>query len=113
MPSPASIALTETRGDTWSFIVNLQDETTGLPINISGRTYSMQVRSSSESSTIKASYTCTVTDAANGRIECVCSPTVTATLKIGQYVWDFQQNISGSLATLFTGTLNVLGDVTR
>lgn len=113
MPSPAFHHLTETRGDTWSLVVNITDETTGSPVNITGRTYALQVRSSTESSTVKAAYTCTVTNAANGQVTCTCPSSTTKNVKIGEYVWDFEQTISGSPSTIISGTLTCLGDVTR
>lgn len=113
MPAPASWNLEETRGDTWSFVANLKDETTGSPINITGRTYAMQVRPSTESTVLTAEYTCTVTNALNGRVECVCASSITKHVKPGQYRWDFQQTISGSPTTLVGGVLTCDGDVTK
>lgn len=114
MPSPASLALVETRGDVWSLVVKLKDQTTGNPINITGRTYRMQVRASSESTSITATYTCTVTDAANGTISCTCPSSTTTNVKPGDYVWDFEQMVSGSSPkTILSGTLVCKGDVTK
>lgn len=112
MAQPADQDLTITRGDTETLVVTIQDDA-GAAINITGRTYRAQIRSSQDSTTIKASFTCTVTSGANGQVTCVLSATDSATLSSGQYFWDLEETASGVVSTILSGNVTVLADVTR
>lgn len=112
MAQPADQDLILTRGDTETLVVTIQGDN-GSPINITGRTYRAQVRSSQDSTTIKASFTCTVTSGANGQVTCVLSATDSATLPSGQYYWDLEENASGVVSTILAGNVTVFADVTR
>lgn len=113
MSRPADQDLTITRGDTETVVVTCTSDENGTPINITGRTYRAQIRSSSESSTVKASFTCTVTDGPNGKVTCVLSATSSAALSPGNYYWDLEENASGTVTTFISGSVTVVGDVTR
>jgi len=112
MPAPATQDLTITRGDTETVVVNLTSDGT-TPINVTGRTYTAQLRTTPEISIISASFTCTVTNGANGQITCVLSSAASALLDPGYYYWDLQENASGAISTLLSGMVTVLADVTR
>ncbi len=112
MAVPADQDLTITRGDTETLVVTITSDGT-TPINITGRTYRAQVRSQADSTTIKASFTCTVTDGANGQVTAVLSATDSATLSAGVYFWDFEETASGTVSTILSGTVTVTADVTR
>ena len=112
MAQPADQDLTITRGDTETLVVTIEDDA-GSAINITGRTYRAQIRSSQDSTTIKASFTCTVTSGANGQVTCVLSATDSATLSSGQYFWDLEETASGVVSTILSGNVTVLADVTR
>lgn len=112
MAQPADQDLTITRGDTETLVVTIQDDA-GSAINITGRTYRAQIRSSQDSTTIKASFTCTVTSGAGGQVTCVLSATDSATLSSGQYFWDLEETASGVVSTILSGNVTVLADVTR
>lgn len=112
MAQPADQDLILTRGDTETLVVTIQGDT-GSPINITGRTYRAQIRSSQDSTTVKASFTCTVTSGANGQVTCVLSATDSATLPSGQYYWDLEENASGVVSTILAGNVTVFADVTR
>lgn len=95
------------RGDDVSFNV------THTPVlNITGRTYRAQLRRSSESGDVAATFVCTVTDAANGVVNVALSRTVTAGLSLGEYVWDLEE-AAPAVTTLLEGPVEVEGDVTR
>lgn len=112
MATPAEQDLVVTRGDTLT--VNVTMTTNGsTPINITGRTYTSQVRANYDDPTASASFTCTITNAASGIIQLVMSSSSTALLEPFNYYWDLQENASGVISTVLAGAFVVLPDVTR
>lgn len=112
MAQPADQDLTITRGDTETLVVTITTDGT-TPVNITGRTYRAQIRSSQDSTTIKASFTCTVTSGANGQLTCTLSATDSSALPVGIAYWDLEENASGTISTILSGTVTVVADVTR
>lgn len=112
MAAPATQDLTITRGDTETIVVTLTTDGT-TAIDITGRTYTAQLRSTPDISVISASFTCTVTNGAAGEVTCVMASTVSAELSPGFFYWDLQENASGTISTVLAGTVTVLADVTR
>ena len=112
MAQPADQDLIITRGDTETLVATIQDNN-GAAINITGRTYRAQIRSSQDSTTIKASFTCTVTGGSSGQVTCVLAAADSATLTAGNYFWDLEENASGVVSTILAGNVTVLADVTR
>jgi hypothetical protein len=113
MAVPSTLDLSITRGDTETIVVTLTQDDQTTPINITGRTYTAQLRTSPDISIISSSFTCTVTDGPNGKVTCVLSSTDSSELRPGYYYWDLQENASGVISTLIAGTVTVLADVTR
>lgn len=112
MAQPADQDLIITRGDTETLVVTITTDGS-TAVNITGRTYSSQIRTQQDSTTIKASFTCTVTSGAAGQVTCVLSATSSAALSAGLYFWDLQENASGVISTILSGNVTVLADVTR
>lgn len=112
MAQPADQDLTITRGDTETLVVTITTDGS-TAVDITGRTYLSQIRTQQDSTTIKASFTCTVTSAVNGQVTCVLSATSSAALSAGLYFWDLQENASGVISTILAGNITVLADVTR
>ena len=112
MAAPATQDLTITRGDTETIVVTLTTDGT-TAINITGRTYTAQLRSTPDIAVISASFTCTVTNGAAGEVTCTMASTASAELSPGFYYWDLQENASGTISTVLAGTVTVLADVTR
>jgi len=112
MAQPADQDLIITRGDTETIVATIQDSN-GTAINITGRTYRAQIRSTQDSTTIKASFTCTVTSGASGQVTCVLAAADSATLTPGLAYWDLEENASGVISTILAGNVTVLADVTR
>lgn len=112
MAVPADQDLTITRGDTETIVVTLTTDGS-TPIDVTGRTYRAQIRQSQDSRTIKASFVCTVTDGVNGVVTCVLDADDSATLPVGIGFWDLEENASGVVTTVLSGTVTVLADVTR
>lgn len=113
MAVPFDQDLTITRGDTETLVITLTSDDAGTPINITGRTYRAQIRSSQDSKTIKASFTCVVTSGSAGQITCTLAAADSATLLPGIAYWDLEENASGVITTILSGNVTVLADVTR
>jgi hypothetical protein len=112
MAVPAKQNFSITRGDTETVVVNITTDGS-TPIDVTGRTYRAQLRSTKESTVVSASFTCTITNAFEGQVSCVLSAVSTATLVPGTYYWDFEENNGGVITTIIAGTVTVLADVTR
>ena len=112
MAVPAKQNFSITRGDTETVVVNITTNGS-TPVDITGRTYRAQLRSTKDSGVISASFTCTITDAPDGQVTCVLSAASTAGLTPGTYYWDFEENNAGVITTIIAGTVTVLADVTR
>ena len=112
MAVPATQNLTITRGDTETVNVTITTDGT-TPVDITGRTYASQIRSNADSTTIAATLTCTLVTPASGTLKAVLSAADSAVLTPGYYQWDLQENASGVISTILSGTVTVLADVTR
>jgi hypothetical protein len=113
MAVPADQDLNITRGDTETLVITITSDDTGTPIDVSGRTYRAQIRSSQDSRTVKASFVCVVSNGAAGQVTCTLSAADSSTLPSGQYFWDFEENASGVVTTILSGNVTVTADVTR
>jgi hypothetical protein len=112
MAQPADQDLTLTRGDTETLVVTITADGS-TPVDITGRTYRAQIRSTQDSTTIKATFSCTVTSGTSGQVTCVLSASSSAALSAGLYFWDLEENASGVVSTILSGNVTVLADVTR
>jgi hypothetical protein len=112
MAVPAKQNFSITRGDTETVVVNITTNGS-TPIDVTGRTYRAQLRSTKDSAVISASFSCSITNAAQGQVTCVLSSASTANLTPGTYYWDFEENNAGVITTIIAGTVTVLADVTR
>jgi hypothetical protein len=112
MTSPANYLLTLTTGDTETLSVTLQDSA-GAPINITGRTYSAQVRATADSSTVLATFSCSITNAAAGTFACTLTATQTAALTPGGGVWDLAETNASTVTRLLGGSVIIAQGVTR
>jgi hypothetical protein len=112
MAAPATQNLTMTRGDTETVSVTITTDGT-TPVDITGRTYSSQLRTSPDSNVISATATTTVTDGPNGKMTATFSHLETQNLSPGYYYWDLQEYAFGVYSTILAGTVTVLADVTR
>jgi hypothetical protein len=112
MAVPAQTDIVITRGDTTTLSITITSDGT-TAINITGRTYTAQVRGNADDAAAEVDFTCTLTTPASGILTCVLSATQTATLEPGNHVWDLQENASGVISTILSGAFTVLADVTR
>lgn len=109
---PARLDYKLVRGDDFGDTVLFQDD--GDPpaaIDVSTRTFSAQVRSTPDGEVV-ASMSIDMTDAATGAVGYAIANADTDELS-GEYVWDFQQSVGGSVRTLMGGKFVVYADVTH
>jgi hypothetical protein len=104
------------QGATFQRVFTWQDST-GVPVNISGYTARMQVRATVSSSTILLSFTTengglTLGDAA-GTITATATAATTAGVAAGCYVYDLELINGATVYRLVQGQFTVDGEVTR
>jgi hypothetical protein len=71
------------------------------------------VRQNYDDPTPAATFTCTIISGAAGTLQLVMSAASTAVLEPQNYYWDLQENASGIITTILSGSFVVLPDVTR
>jgi hypothetical protein len=103
--------LTVRTGDTESISFTLLDN--GTPINITGRSYRGQVRSTAASTAILASFSCSISNGTAGQFTCTLAATTTAALSAGQAVYDIEETYGSVVNTLVQGPVFIVQDVTR
>ena len=118
-PLPGKYPITLYRGDsrTWSLLFTEDDGTT--PVDMSGKTWAAQVRSSADATPVLLTLTVDDTDAATGVIVVnlpasqwtdVDIPTTAPTTK---WAWDLQSTDGSEVRTWLYGPAKILWDVTR
>jgi len=112
MASPAELPITIRTGDTEQLTVRVTDSN-GSAVNITGRTYSSQIRETAASTAVLATFSCAVTDGTAGVFVCSLGTAVTSALTAGQAVYDIQENASGVVTTMLAGPVFIVQDVTR
>lgn len=112
MSSPANLPIVVRVGDTESLTLNLQNSD-GTPINVTGRTYAAQIRSTPDSTTVLASFTCAISNAAGGVVTATLPASTTAALTPGVAVFDLQETNGTVVTTLLAGPVTITQDVTR
>ena len=112
MAEPATQDLVFVRGDTETVSVTMTTDGT-TAIDITGRTYSSQLRTAPDATVVSATATCAVPTGTDGKVNVVFSATSTASLSPGYFYWDLQENASGTITTVLKGQVTVLADVTR
>ena len=109
---PGELNIVGTRGDTFTLTITITTNGT-TPVDITGRTYTSQVRRYWDDPAVAATFTCTVTNGPNGVLVITLSAAQTAALEDGTYYWDLQENASGIITTVMSGAFVVLPDATR
>lgn len=102
------------QGATFNSVIYLTDDLTNTPINVSGYIVSSQMRRSYYSINASASFTCTVTDPANGEITLSMTHLQTANIKAGRYLFDIEaQDTSNVVSRVVEGIITVTPQITR
>lgn len=112
MAQPAFYPLAIRIGDTETVSVTLQDSS-GAPVDITGRTYAAQIRATADAASPLATFVCTVTNGPAGQFACTLSATTTNALAIGTGVWDCQETNGATVTTLLGGPVRIDRDITR
>jgi len=99
------------QGDTYVHNVTMQDSN-GDAIDISGRSYSGQMRKSPGASDVAATFSSTITNGAAGEVQFVLGANVTSNIAAGLYYYDFQETNGSIILTLMAGTATVVPQVT-
>lgn len=91
----------------------------GVPVDVTGYTARMQIRTRVSKPDIFISAVCVVTDALNGEITCSLTAAETSTFIVlpktkARYVYDLEFiNLSGDTITILKGNIDVTIGVTR
>lgn len=109
---PAARDITVYQGDTYVHQLQLKNSSNAV-INITTRNYTGQIRKRRSSDDVSANFASQITDGANGIVVFSLTPEQTSDLKSGKYVYDFQEVNAGVVTTIITGTVTVVGEVTR
>lgn len=114
MSNPAKVDISIVAGDDEVIELELVD-TAGDPIDLTGRTYALEVRANpTGTGTADCTFTCTVPTPANGIVLCDGPAAQTDNLVVGDaYYWSLLETVSGDLHTLVTGRVSVLAQVTK
>ena len=100
------------QGTTFSREITVQDS--GSAMNLTGYTPRMQMRSTHDSSTIALTFTASVSNAAQGKIQLSATDSATSAVEEGIYVYDLEIESAGGVVTrLMQGQITVTPEVTR
>lgn len=112
MADPANYPLLIVIGDTKTVSLTMQDGD-GAAIDITGRTYSAQIRTNVDDASPLATFSCSIISAAAGTMKAVLSATTTAALSPGDAVWSLVETSSGIVTTILRGDVQIVESVTR
>lgn len=104
------------QGSDFFTTINLNDDNTNIPQNVSTYTVTSSLRRSLLSANASANLVCSITDASNGEITMVMSASNTANLRAGQYFFDVRVRDSSSsypYSRLIEGVIFVTPSITR
>ncbi len=102
------------QGSDFSTTINLNDDNTNLPQNVSGYTISSQLRRSLVSPNASANLSCSVYDASNGEFLLSMSSDMTKNLRPGPYLFDVKVvDTSHTETRLIEGVIYVTPSVTK
>ena len=102
------------QGTTFNNIINLTDDVTNTPINVSGYVISSQIRRSYYSANISANITCTLSNVANGEITMSMTAANTSNIKPGRYLFDVKTlDTYNQTSRVLEGIITVTPSCTR
>ena len=100
------------QGATFTRQLTVKDD--GTVMNLTGYSVASKMRSTHDSSTVVGTFTCTISDAANGKITMQMTNSTTAAIEEGIYVYDLEITASsGTVTRIMQGNVTVNPEVTR
>jgi hypothetical protein len=99
------------QGSDFSLQLTVQED--GSAKNLTGFSARAQMRPTIDSSTLTATFTCSITSAANGTLTMALGNTTTDDIDVGQYYYDLELFTSTTSQRLIQGTATIAGEVTR
>lgn len=101
------------QGTDFINVINLTDDVTNVPIDITHYTVLSQMKRSYYSSSITANIACAITDASNGEISMSMTAANTAAIKAGRYVFDVKViDTDDAVSRVLEGIINITPQVT-
>lgn len=100
------------QGDSYTHETRIKNSA-NTAINISGRTYTAQIKRSKGSDSVVASFTTSITDAANGILTFSMTSSNTANIASGIYYYDLEETNGATITTLMGGKVTVIGDISN
>ena len=100
------------QGATFNRILTLQENSSAM--NLTGYSVASKFRSTHDSSTVVGTFTCTISDAANGKITLSMTNSTTSAVEEGIYVYDLEiTSGAGAVTRVLQGNITVTPEVTR
>jgi hypothetical protein len=100
------------QGATFNRILTLQENSAAM--NLSGYSVASKFRSTHDSGTVAGTFTCTISDASNGKITMTMTNSTTSGIEEGMYVYDLEiTNSAGTVTRVLQGSITVTPEVTR
>ena len=99
------------QGSDFSLQLTVKED--GSAKNLTGFSARAQMRPTVDSSTLTATFTCTITNATSGILTMALANTVTDDIDVGQYAYDLELYTGSTSQRLIQGTATVSGEVTR
>lgn len=102
------------QGATFNTEITLNDDNSSAPINLTGYIVRSQMRRSYYSVNASATFTCTITNAANGELTLSLTDGQTSNIKAGRYLFDLETVDTSNVVTrVLEGIITVTPGVTR
>jgi hypothetical protein len=110
----AYVELYMDQGATFNNTLNITDDITNAPANISGYIVRSQMRRSYYSTNASAIINCAITNAANGEIVMSLPAANTSNIKAGRYLFDVETiDTVGTTSRILEGIITVTPEITR
>ena len=102
------------QGSTFERTITIKQQSTGLPVDLTGATFRGQVREYVEDTVPLASFLCTDVDLVNGKFKIALTATTTTSLNFDTGVYDVEiQYADTSVDRILQGTVTLSKEVTR
>lgn len=110
----AYVELYMDQGTSFENTLTITDDITNVAANISGYTISSQMRRSYYSANATANINCTIVDASTGTVKMSMTPSNTANIKAGRYLFDVETTDSNDFVVrILEGIITVTPGITR